>query len=121
MRIVSRVALTLVCALSFSCAASAQQAHPPVEAYGALPAISNVQLSPDGKHFSALQTYHGRTAVVIYEVGAPPGTIPAILVDDMHYIRGARWASNDRALVTIYESLRPSVPSQKFLVTLTKP
>ena len=81
----------------------------PAEAYGSLPAISDVQLSPDGKHFSALQTYQGRAAVVIYEIGAPPGTTPAILIDDTHYIKDARWGSNERLLVQVYESMRPDV------------
>jgi dipeptidyl aminopeptidase/acylaminoacyl peptidase len=80
---------------------------PPVEAFGALPAVADVNISPDGKHFSALQTYQGRRIVVIYEVGAPAGTMPAILADDTHYILGARWASNDRLLVDVYQSEVP--------------
>lgn len=109
-------------------AASAQNQppnHPPIEAYGTLPAIQTVRLSPDGKHMLALQTYHGRTAVVIYEVGAPPGTTPAILIDEMHYIKTARWAKNDRIIVTIYESTfydyadrRPMPFSRAFSVDL---
>lgn len=109
-RALSRVALAAFCvwAVSSSATADGSVTHPPVEAFGALPAIANVQLSPDGKHFSAIQTYHGRAAVVIYQVGAPAGTIPAFLIDDTHYIKGARWASNERLLVTVYESVRPS-------------
>lgn len=95
--------------------ATAAQTVVPVAAFGGLPAISDVQLSPDGKHLSALQTFHGRAAVVIYEIGAPPGTKPAILIDDNHYIRRARWGSNDRLLVTVYESMRPNPGTTRFL------
>ncbi|HUO98367.1 MAG TPA: hypothetical protein VMU01_06845, partial [Rhizomicrobium sp.] len=114
-RLVTRALCSAAFSVSLIAASPAQTppSHPPVEAFGALPAISDVSLSPDGKHIAALQTYHGRTAVVIYEVGAPPGTVPAILIDEMHYIVGARWAKNDRLLVTIYEATRPNLSSTR--------
>jgi hypothetical protein len=34
---------------------AARAAPPPVEAFGDLPAIADVHLSPDGSHFSALE------------------------------------------------------------------
>jgi acetyl esterase/lipase len=107
--IAARSAAYAVCLVALAVIACAQVNHPPVEAFGSLPAISGVQISPDGKHMVALQTYHGRTAVVIYEVGAPPGTIPAILIDEMHYILQAQWANNERVLVTIYQSAKPEL------------
>ena len=103
-----RVVLAIVCAAIFSSAVIAQKApsRPDVEAFGMLPAVTDVRLSPDGKHIAAIQSYHGRPAVVIYEVGAPPGTVPAFLIDDMHYIVDVYWASNERLLVTVYESAK---------------
>ncbi len=115
MNIVRCIGVALVGAMCFSLEAMAQTApnHPPVEAFGALPAISQVMLTPDGKHFAAIQSYHGRPAVVIYEVGVPPGTIPAILIDEMHYIVGVYWANNERLMVTVYESVRPDLNTSK--------
>jgi dipeptidyl aminopeptidase/acylaminoacyl peptidase len=108
--------------------AAAQTVTPvlPIEAFASLPSISDLKLSPDGKHMAALQTYKGRVVAVIYEVGAPPGTVPAILVDDKHYIHAIRWANNERLLVTIFDVvydpnfLHRKVPVQRMLSVDTK-
>lgn len=110
--IIMQMLLAGIAATMWSGTASAQTTIP-VEAFGSLPAISDVQLSPDGKHISALQTYHGRTVVVIYEVGAPPGTIPSILIDETHYITGAQWGNNERLLVKVYQSMKPDVSAAR--------
>lgn len=95
--------------------AQTSPAKPPVEAFAALPSISELKLAPDGKHMAALQTYQGRIVVVIYEVGAPPGTMPAILADDQHFIKGIRWANNERLLVAIYDIIRdPYLQMRRF-------
>ncbi|MBU6299567.1 MAG: S9 family peptidase [Alphaproteobacteria bacterium] len=101
-----RSVLAVVCAWSFSFCATADGTvpHPPVEAFGSLPMISQPRLSPDGTHLAALQSYKGRPAVVIYDLGAPRGTMPAILTDDTHIIVGIHWASNDRLLANIYDA-----------------
>ena len=80
-------------------ATSHAAAVPPVEAFGNLPLVSQPKLSPDGKHIAMIQPLDGRPAVVIYTVGAPPGTRPAGVKDSSGVIQSAEWANNDRLLV----------------------
>ncbi len=64
-------------AAAFGCAllvGSAACAAPPVEAFGDLPAIAHVHLSPDGKHFAAVEPVDGRPVVMVYDVNAAAGS-----------------------------------------------
>src|SRR5215469_13947613 len=92
-------AAALFSLLFFSEGAQAQQTQPPVDAFGQLPEISQPSLSPDGKHFAAIQTVQGRPAAVIYTVGggAPPVAIPSA----EQIIEGVQWAKNDKLLVRL--------------------
>ncbi|HUJ48295.1 MAG TPA: hypothetical protein VLV55_14260, partial [Rhizomicrobium sp.] len=42
------------------------QSHPAVEAFGRLPVMESPMLSPDGKHYAAVQSLEGRPVAVIY-------------------------------------------------------
>jgi acetyl esterase/lipase len=75
------------------------QAQPPVEAFAQLPAMRSPSLSPDGKRLLAIQDVDGRPGVVIYTVGAPPGTKPVVLPSDEWLIWSAQWVSNDRVMM----------------------
>jgi dienelactone hydrolase len=83
---------------------SAFGAPPPVEAFGDLPAIERVHLSPDGTHFSAIEPVNGRPAVLVFEVHPKPGTPPLIysLPDSIAY--DSVWVNNDRLVCDYYEN-----------------
>jgi dipeptidyl aminopeptidase/acylaminoacyl peptidase len=76
------------------------QAAPAVEAFGALPAVSQPSLSPDGKHLAAIQPMGGRPGVLIWTMGAPKGTAPKSVGDSQGLITSIHWAGNERLLVT---------------------
>ena len=89
-----------VFALTWAGAAFAE-GHPPVEAFGNLPDIVQPKISPDGKHFAAIQAVNGRPAAVIYEVGAPPGTKPTILPASDAVVESIDWVKNDRLVIRL--------------------
>ncbi len=101
----------VVCGVLFAVACSAQ-ALPPPEAFGQLPAISQPQLSPDGKHLAAIRAYNGRPAAWIYDLSAPPGTAPIIMPLEGAFIVGVKWAKNDRLLITIHVSVKAGYTHQ---------
>lgn len=86
------------------CTAATAQTLPPVEAFGSLPEITEPELSPDGNHFAAIQSIDGKPVVVIYRVGAPPGTTPAVLMSPDEIVDGIEWVKNDRLAVIVKTS-----------------
>ena len=96
-------ALGALCVLLFASLTQASAA-PPVEAFGTLPAMSDVHLSPDGTHFSALEPVNGRPAVLVFELHPKPGTKPLIYsLEDGNAI-GSMWVTNDRLVCFYYEN-----------------
>jgi dipeptidyl aminopeptidase/acylaminoacyl peptidase len=97
-----------VTALAFACAiaasARADETLPPVEAFGSIPAISDVELSPDGTHLAAIQELDGRPAAVIYNM-AKPGD-PVVFASTDSLVEGIKWAKNDRLLVFLGKNQR---------------
>jgi dipeptidyl aminopeptidase/acylaminoacyl peptidase len=83
---------------------AAAQTLPPVEAFGSLPFISQPQLSPDGKHFAAMQVMDGLPVAAIYTVNsnAPPQVFGA---QEDAVVAGISWAKNDR-LVIYYKTAK---------------
>jgi len=79
-------------------------APPPIEAFGSLPAIANVNLSPDGTHFSALEPVNGREAVLVFEVHPGPNSKPMIFTVPDATAAGSRWVSNERLICYFYEN-----------------
>ncbi len=81
------------------CAASAfpvQAAPPPLETYGALPTLEQVEISPDGTKLAYVGATKGVRALTVIEIGggilasSPVGTIK---------LRDIRWAGNDIVLI----------------------
>lgn len=85
--------LAAVATGAFAFAVNAKAA-PPIEAYGELPEISNVALSPDGKHLAFIKRQNGEEYFVVSEVsgkviGGVKGDFKARHVsfaDDLHAI-----------------------------------
>jgi len=83
----------------FAVASAAAQSLPPVQAFGALPFLSDPQLSPDGMHFAAIQSMDGQPVAVIYPVRAPAGTAPQVFASQNWLINGLYWVKNDRLVM----------------------
>ncbi len=75
----------------------AAQTLPPVEAFGALPFISQPQLSPDGKHFAGIQSLDGKPAAVIYTVNSSDP--PQVFGSSNWIVASVTWAKNDRVVM----------------------
>lgn len=101
MNTISRVLWAI---LSVSAICSAASAAPPVEAFGSLPAISDVHLSPDGVHFSAIEPVNGRQAVLVFEIHPGPNSKPAIYSVPDATATDSRWVSNDRLICYFYQN-----------------
>jgi dipeptidyl aminopeptidase/acylaminoacyl peptidase len=96
--------IVVIACVSLVAFSKAVVALPPVEAFGQLPDITSAELSPDGKHFAAIQAIEGKPVVAIYEVGAAPGTRPVVLPSEGWLIRDIKWVKNDRLVAILTES-----------------
>jgi dipeptidyl aminopeptidase/acylaminoacyl peptidase len=83
-------------------ASAAIAAPPPVEAFGNLPAISHVHLSPDGKHFAAVEPVDGRPVVMVYDVNAAPDSKPIGFDEPGGIPIDVYWANDDRLICLYY-------------------
>lgn len=70
----------------------------PLEAYGRLPALENVTISPDGKELAYVTGFEGNTTVVVY--GVDSSKILAGINLGSIKVRGLSWADNDNILIT---------------------
>ena len=77
---------------------TARAAPPPVEAYGRLPAIESMQLSPSGRLLAYITTDHDARILII----GPPGgqALDALKVGNAK-VRDVRWAGEDHVIVTV--------------------
>jgi dipeptidyl aminopeptidase/acylaminoacyl peptidase len=93
---IHRAALAAVLAVAASAANA--QSLPPVEAFGRLPFITDVQISPDGKHFAGIQEMNGQPVATIYTLNSavPPQIFGA---QQGSIVAGITWAKNDRLIV----------------------
>lgn len=73
-------------------------AAPPIAAFGRLPFITDLKISPDGKHFAGIQAVSGRPSVVIYAFDAPPGSKPQICGFGDAQALGTIWVNDDRLI-----------------------
>jgi len=90
--------LALALAGALASGAPVQAAAPPVEAYGRLPAIESVQVSPSGKLIAYVATEHDTRILLI----GPPGgeALDALRVGEAK-VRDVRWAGEDHVVVTL--------------------
>jgi dipeptidyl aminopeptidase/acylaminoacyl peptidase len=89
--------------LSFCIGALALSSAPvatgaPLEAYGRLPALDNVTISPDGKELAYVTGFEGKSAVVVY--GIDSGKVVAGIDVGTIKVRDLSWADNDNVIVT---------------------
>jgi len=101
---------TALLALLGTCQFALAQSHPPAEAFGQLPMMESPALSPDGKHFAAIQSVDGRPVVTVYTVGTAGK--PAVIGSADGTVDGVRWVKNDRLVAYIKMSKRVGGPSE---------
>jgi dipeptidyl aminopeptidase/acylaminoacyl peptidase len=102
MRAQSRV--TALAVLVF-CAGGALGAQAPLEAYGKLPTLSNIVLSPDGGKIAFLRSDDQGEVVVAEEVGAPK---PLSLLDtEQQKVRSLEWADDDHLIIVMSMTTLP--------------
>lgn len=82
-------------------------AVPTLEAFGQLPMVRSVKMSPDGTHFAAVQTYKGAKVLVVYDMYGTPGKNAKVLAFDgskkyVEELQRIFWA-NDTRLVAALE------------------
>jgi hypothetical protein len=99
-----RMSAALIAAVSVWPLAAFAQSHPPAEAFGSLPVMSDPRLSPDGQHLAVVQSVDGIPAAVIYRVNAPAGTKAVPIPSGKWIIDGVRWAKNDRLLLIVKQN-----------------
>jgi dipeptidyl aminopeptidase/acylaminoacyl peptidase len=69
----------------------------PVEAFAALPFISDPALSPDGRRIAAKASVDGKSVIAVFDVPTAPDRKPLVLSSgDASF----RWAGNERLLIT---------------------
>ena len=105
--------------------AVAAEAKLPVEAFGSREAISDVQLSPDGTHFAALQRIDGQVALAIFNPGGKnPYEVVSLDTDKEveEKVENIFWMSNDRiGVVYLFEADRRGTPTlQSRLLSVDK-
>lgn len=88
--------------LTIAALGRAESAPPPIEAFGGLPALSDAQLSPDGKHLAIIGPVGGRDAVTVFTLDAP-NTKPMRAGFPDADAMGIRWANNNR-LICIFKA-----------------
>ena len=77
--------------------APAKAAPPPIEAYGKLPAIENIGLSPSGKYMVSFGDVDGKRYILVRTLdGAVRLSVPA----DKVKVRDITWVDDDHVLVT---------------------
>jgi dipeptidyl aminopeptidase/acylaminoacyl peptidase len=99
-RTAAGIFLLLGSSIAMTASSSAQTpGHPPIEAFAQLPNLSGPKLSPDGTRLLMIQSFEGRPLLVVYTIGAPPGTKPIAVPSPDWIIADARWVKNDRIIM----------------------
>lgn len=93
----------IVTAFSLSASAWAHEtpSPPPLEAFARLPAISNPQLSPDGKHLAYLAARAGTRVIVVRPLLVDGPGAEQVIAPDKGELISFSFAKNDRILMNI--------------------
>jgi dipeptidyl aminopeptidase/acylaminoacyl peptidase len=89
--------LAIIASIAAMTSAQAQPVAP--ELFGALPNVSEVEISPDGKSLAMLQNGAQGGAVLFYQIGAPAGVKPKGFGLGDAKGRDIKWADNDNILM----------------------
>jgi dipeptidyl aminopeptidase/acylaminoacyl peptidase len=111
MACVIRAVLT-ACGLFLLTPSLAQSQPLPAEAFGRLPAISQLQLSPDGKHLAAIQSFNGHSTPIIYQTDALRDGNPVVLPTADWTIDNFVWANRARLIMVVKKTFRAQGDSE---------
>lgn len=78
------------------------QAAPPAEAFGTLPVVQSVRVSPSGKYFAVVMNLNGQPSVRTFDSESMQ-QIGGIAAAKQQVISGVRWHSDDRLILTVVE------------------
>lgn len=98
-------ATVLALALSFGALEVAQAAPPPASAYGRLPAVSDVAISPDGAKLAIAINRPDGSFVDIMQLGPPVKPLRRATMPENNTLRGVRWASDAFAAAEVSQTL----------------
>jgi dipeptidyl aminopeptidase/acylaminoacyl peptidase len=89
---------------------SISQAAAPAEAFGTLPVVQTVRMSPTGKYFAVVMNLNGQPSVRTFDSDTMQ-QIGGIAAAKQQVISGVRWHSDDRLILTVVEvvSFDPNV------------
>jgi len=96
----------VVAAAVLLAAPGAAQTPPPAELFGQLPAISQLQLSPDGRHLAVIQAVDGRLTPLIYRTDALHDPHPVVLPTADWTIDSFAWANSTRLVMVVRKNTR---------------
>jgi dipeptidyl aminopeptidase/acylaminoacyl peptidase len=83
-------------------AALPARAAPPIAAFGQLPTVGDIALSPDGKRWAAIIGTTQNTEVQVRDVAT--GTVLLASPASQYKLRSLQWADNDRIVLTISQT-----------------
>ena len=95
-------------AILLSLAVSPAFSAPPVEAFANLPQIATIRLSPDGRHFAAIQPINGRPELFIYQTDLASGTKPVVYGFGDASDEDVIWVSNTRLIAIFSANIKDS-------------
>ncbi|HEX4292937.1 MAG TPA: S9 family peptidase [Rhizomicrobium sp.] len=90
----------------------------PLEAYGQLPSLNNLEISPDGKNLAFETTYNGDRVVVVRSLET--GAVLAVFKIGDQKLRALTWADSDHLLSTLSVTDRAigiEGPRQEYFLT----
>jgi len=102
---VIRQAIVASLALTWCGAAFAQA--PPVEAYGRLPAVSDVAISPDGRQVALAVNTGAVSSVQVVDIDRGEALAGATVEDNVR-LRGVRWSDDERVIMLLSRTFRPT-------------
>ena len=94
-------AITVILCL-FALVATPMASGAPLEAYGRLPVLDDLAISPDGKQLAYVTSFQGSTAVVVYAIDSAK-IVAGVNLKTLK-VRDLRWPDNDNVLITTSSS-----------------
>lgn len=98
-------ALVLACVIVAP--AFAQQASPPVEVFGRLPAVADVAISPDGSKIAIARFEHGEGALLVFDLDRNENVSGMRWGDNEDRLRSVGWADDQHVKFSVSITLRP--------------
>lgn len=103
-----KLGLGCIVAAALVAAPAAAQTPPPVEAFGRLPAVADVSISPDGQRVAvAVNTRSGDGAIIIADLDDPDNLRQRYGVDREMQLRGVGWADTERVTYLVQQTVQP--------------